>query len=123
METWNELYGSKPELKEQTLMFEMSNVRQNKTGLDNVIWIGPYMGQGDKHPRIKVQRDHNVKVSSDWVSISIHPDEPKILAGDLNNRDFNRVSDFIVKNYKGLMSVWNDSIDPSDFTNNIMIKI
>jgi hypothetical protein len=101
-------------------IWEMANIRPNKTGLPMVIWIKPKTTE--KHgPRIKVQISHGDKIKiNNWVSISIE-DSPQLFGSGLSIDDFNLIVKFIKNNKDNLLKVWNDEIDPIDFVN-IIIK-
>ncbi len=105
-------------LKLQELITEMANIRPKRTGLPMVIWIKPKTGE--KHSaRIKVQSIHGDKINiSNWVSVTIS-NNPKIFNGKLSKEDFLLIKEFIQKNIKGLLQVWNDEIEPADFIENI----
>lgn len=104
-----------------SVILEMSNVAQTKTGLPMMIWIEPGNGRKNTHyvPRIKIQTDYSVKHSqTNTISISIEK-EPKILTdnkdyGKLKDKDIQQALDFVKKNHRILLKFWNNKVKLQD---------
>ncbi len=100
-------------LNEQLLFEEMSNLRKQHTGLPMVIWIQPKTRNEQHWARIKVAKQYGDKVSSDLFTITIS-DNPEVIGetGNIKNQDIELTKEFVIKNKKILLSVWNDEITP-----------
>jgi hypothetical protein len=99
-------------------LFEMANVRPNKTGLDMVIYIGT-RHPGVKHgPRIKVSKNYGDKVSPDFFSIRF--DSSGLVevvhtnTGNIKQKDVEKCVDFVRNNLDVLLKLWYDKIDVYD---------
>lgn len=69
------------------------------------------------YARIKVQNSYSQKVVNDWVTVAIDKENPAITNGNYNNlkqNDLEIIFNFIKTNYKQLIDLWNDKIDPYD---------
>jgi hypothetical protein len=101
-------------------LYEMANLRPEKTGLPMVIWVLPQTKKERHWARIKVQTEHGNKVKEDKMT-SVGFDEKGNITnfGGLNKKDFELVSQFITLNLEGLIKLWNDEIDPIDFASKI----
>lgn len=95
-------------------LFEMANIRPDKTGLKIVIYISP-RNNSKYGPRIKVSQFYGNKVSDSFFSITID-DNPKVIGktGDIKSEDVKKVCDFIILNKQTLLSLWHDKIDSVD---------
>jgi len=102
------------EIADDLNLFEMANVRPDKTGLRMVIYISPR--NGSKHgPRIKVSQQYGEKTSSDFFTVTI-ADNPVFSGkyGNIKGGDIDRVREFIQLNKDILLQLWYDKIDPFD---------
>lgn len=109
-------------LNEDTL-WEMSNVRKNRTGLPcNVsIQFQPDNQKRYQHnlPRIKFQNNKSDRVTSisDLIPVSIS-DEPQVLTNVKYDKDiFKEVRKWIILNKELLLEYWNQNIDDYEFIN------
>ena len=124
----DEIYESFEDIKNvaytENMLLEMSNLSQQRTGLDSIIWIQTNDAQGTgKHniPRIKFQNNTGMKIQKDeLIPISIS-DEPEILLKSndlskikLSNRQIRAIKLWIIKNRDVLMKYWNDEITTYD---------
>ena len=104
-------------------IYEMANVRPNKTGLSMVIWIFPQTGKEKHWARIKVQKKYGEKAINDMFSITIS-DNPEIIGnqdvGEIKIKDIEKIKNFIKKNKNALLSVWNDEVAPDEIINNFI---
>lgn len=98
-------------------LFEMANLSKSKTGLNCIVWVQTCMSNSTyKHnaPRIMFS-DNNVLIP---VSIS---DQPLLLNGvkqidlHVNSKDLQSIFDWIRRNYKALMELWNGYITTDEF--------
>ena len=98
-------------------LFEFANLSRSKTGLDCIVWVKTHMQNStSKHnaPRIMFS-DNNVLIP---VSIS---DQPLLLDGvkqkdlHVNSKDLQSIFDWIRRNYKALMELWNGYITTDEF--------
>lgn len=99
-------------------LFEMANVRSNKTGLKMVIYISPRI-PGVKHgPRINVSKQYGDKVNNDFFSISFGKNTPATLihknTGSIKNNDLKDILSFVDINKQTLLDLWYDKIDVYD---------
>jgi hypothetical protein len=66
-------------------LFEMSNLRQEDTGLSRIIWVSVKSGRERHGPRIKVQAKKVTKVqTNNWVSVTID-ENPRVVEGDADS--------------------------------------
>ena len=95
-------------------LFEMANLRQNRTGLPMVIWVSE-KGNTKHGPRIKVSKTHSHKTDI-YNSVSVSIANPaKIMAGSgLEKKDLQYIQEYIEKNKKTLLKYWDGSIDTYD---------
>lgn len=102
---------------EDDLIFEMSNVESEYTGLKNTIWAStkiPGSTQQSHHntPRIKVEIDHEL------VPFSIDKENPRILTKkriNIPSKEMNSIKEFIIKNYQILIDYHNGKIGTGKF--------
>lgn len=93
----------------------MTSLQPNETGLKMKILLGPQLSHEDK-PFIKVSSKYGSKKSNSFFVIEFNnkgvvsycPEE----TGEIDRADILEIIDFIRKNYKVLLSVWNDEIAP-----------
>jgi hypothetical protein len=98
---------------EEVDMFEMSNLRPDKTGLSNVIWVS-YKGKAKHGPRIKIVTDRGSKVSMEnMVSMTIS-DDPKVIGKGLRGEDEKLIRDFVIKNKDVLLDYWEGNLDTAE---------
>lgn len=99
-------------------LYEMANVRPNRTGLKMTIYISPRMPSIKHGPRIKVSKHYGERVSSDFFSIAfndkgiievVHKD-----TGNIKQLDVERVIEFVRINLVTLLDLWYDRIDSTD---------
>jgi hypothetical protein len=90
----------------EDVICEMSNLRQQTTGLPMIMWISD--GKEINHgPRIKLQMDYSTKLNKfNLASVTIS-DNPRITQGSLSKSDLKIVKDFILLNKDVLLSHWN----------------
>lgn len=99
-------------------LFEMANVRSDKTGLKMVVYIGPRI-PGAKHgPRIKVSKQYGNKINKDSFSISFGKNSSAALehknTGSIKNSDLKDILNFVNINKQVLLDLWYDKIDVYD---------
>jgi hypothetical protein len=111
-------------LDESEFVYEMSNIRQDKTGLPMVIWVQPKTGREKHGPRIKVQTNHSIKSDpGKLIAIGFTREGSIINFGGLNKNDFDLVSKFMKLNMEWLIKLWDDEISPGKFEYEFMVKI
>ena len=98
-------------------LFEMANLSKSKTGLNCIVWVQTNMPDSiDKHnaPRIKFS-DNDTLIP---VSISV---QPMLLGGvklqdlHISSEGLQSIFDWIRRNYKALMELWNGYITTDEF--------
>jgi hypothetical protein len=100
-------------------LFEMANVRPNKTGLKMVIYISPIDRQAKHGPRIKVSKKYGDKIGK-GNSFSISFDRLGNVklehkkTGDIKSSDVEDALRFVELNWQILLSLWDDKIDSID---------
>ena len=108
-------------LNEYLDLYEMANVRPDKTGLNMVIYISTRLPSIKHGPRIKVSKTYGNKVSSDFFSISFNSNGEINLVnkntGDIKQKDIERIKRFVELNLKTLLKLWYDEIDSTDAVN------
>ncbi len=95
----------------------MTSLRPDETGLKMKILLGPQLSPNDK-PFIKVSTKYGTKLNSTFFIVefnnkgvvSSYPEK----IGDIDEADILEVVDFIRRNYKVLLSIWNDEITAYD---------
>mgnify|MGYP000941614113 CR=1 FL=1 len=102
-------------------LFEMSNLRQNETGLPMIIWADVNRGDRHKSPRIKVSSSHSTNVAAgELVPVSLS-ESPRVLAknkeGVISDEDLKEIGRFVSLNKDILMKYWNGEISSKTFTN------
>lgn len=105
-------------------LYEMSNLVQDDTGLDFIIWVSAKSGKEKHGPRIKVQTTKAKKIQAgNWVSVTIS-DEPVMInknkQTEISNKDFNNIKNFISKNKSVLEDYWNSIISTSQMIKSIV---
>lgn len=94
-----------------TDMFEMANILPKDTNLNRVICVS-VKGKAKHAPRIKVQNDPGNKIKSNELDISITiENNPQLVKGRLNNKELNKISEWIKINKSTLLKYWNDELD------------
>jgi hypothetical protein len=89
----------------QNDLFEMTNLYSTSTKLPYTIWIST-KGKAKHGPRIKVDAEKEVVISIE--------EEPEILHGKLNARDFAKIKKWILKNKEILLRHWNGLTDGNE---------
>ena len=101
------------------MLYEMSNVVKQRSGLPVNVWISPKMATHG--PRIKVQRNYGNNVTDDMFSITIS-DNPMVIgdSGEISSNDIKKVFAFIKLNKKLLLTFWNkEESDPVNILTNL----
>ena len=103
------------EEKENSDLFEMSNLWSSRTGLDEVIWVS--VKNANHGPRIKVYQGNTLSGPNFTVTIE---DEPQVI-GDcfVKTKELNRIFEFIQLNKENLVKYWNYQIDTVEMVGNI----
>ena len=87
-------------------LFEMANVRKNRTGLPMIIWISPkYANHG---ARIKVQKTYGNNVDfGNTFSLTVE-DNPRVFGntGEIKQSDIELAKEFVKLNKQALLDYW-----------------
>lgn len=104
-------------------LLEMANLTKRMTGLPMNIYVSTKDSVRDRHgPRLKAMSTHgNAFDKSSLTSVSISK-QPIDFHGKLTQRDFSEIVEFIQRNEKALLSLWNKKIDIGEFVNVIRLK-
>lgn len=104
-------------------IFEMSNLRQDETGLPMIIWADVNRLGKHNEPRMKVSTSRSTRVADgDLIPVSIS-EHPRILEKTkmdaLSPNDLKLIGEFVALNKEALMQYWNGEISSRAFTNAI----
>ncbi len=89
-------------------LFEMANLRPERTGLPFVVFIS--QKGGARHDvRVKIARGAKVR-PSEMVSVAIRP-KPRVVRGALDPDDLARLAEWIDLNKDVLIDYWNGDIE------------
>jgi hypothetical protein len=89
-------------------LFEMANLRPERTGLPLVVFIS--QRGGPRHDvRIKPARGAKVP-PSEMITVALRP-TPRIVRGELSRAEFDLVRQWIELNNEVLISYWNGDIE------------
>jgi hypothetical protein len=89
-------------------LFEMANLRPERTGLPFVVFIS--QKGGARHDvRIKLARAAKVR-PSDMITVAVRP-TPRIIRGEMAAREFDLVKRWIALNQNALVDYWNGVIE------------
>jgi hypothetical protein len=89
-------------------LFEMANLRPERTGLPFVVFIS--QRGGARHDvRVKLARGAKVR-PSDMITVAVRP-TPRIVRGGLNAQEFDLVKRWIELNMYVLVDYWNGDIE------------
>lgn len=109
------------ELLARDTLWEMANIRKNRTGLPCNISIQFQTDDKKKYkhniPRLKFQNNTSDTVTSerDLIPVSIE-DEPRVLIDKkYDTKPFRYVKEWIILNKDILLQYWNQGIDDYDF--------
>jgi len=104
-------------------LLEMANLTKRMTGLPMNIYVSTKDSVHDRHgPRIKVKSTHgNSFDKTSLTSVSVAK-QPVDFHGKLSQRDFSEVVQFIQRNEKALLALWNKELDIGEFINVININ-
>lgn len=115
------------ELKEnidfEHFLLEMANLTKRMTGLPMNIYVSSKDSVHDRHgPRIKAMSTHgNSFDKNSLTSVSIAK-QPVDFHGKLSQRDFSEIVQFIQRNEKALLALWNKELDIGEFINVLKLK-
>jgi len=88
--------------------FDMANLRPERTGLPFVVFIS--QKGGVRHDvRIKLARGAKVR-PSEMLTIAVRP-VPRLIRGEMNSHEFDRVRRWIELNRDVLINYWNGAIE------------
>jgi hypothetical protein len=89
-------------------LYEMANLRPERTGLPFVVFIS--QKGGARHDvRVKLARGAKVH-PSDMITVAVRP-APRIIRGRLNRQEFDLVRRWIELNMDVLVDYWNGDIE------------
>jgi hypothetical protein len=89
-------------------LFDMANLRPERTGLPFVVFIS--QKGGARHDvRVKLARGAKVRLS-DMITVAVRP-TPRIIRGRLNTQEFDLVRRWIELNMDILVDYWNGDIE------------
>ncbi len=93
---------------------EMSDYRQDETGLPMIVFVSPRGFAKEPNPRIKVQQDYSEKWTSNTVNVDIETFE---IAGTwkLKTKDFDLVKKWIELNKELIQFYWDNKINTEMF--------
>jgi hypothetical protein len=98
------------------ILFEMSNLRQQDTGLPFVVWIS--VKGGARHDlRVKVSRGLKAR-PSEMVSVAIRP-HVRVVGGSLSASDLKLLHRWVKLNLDTLVKYWDGKIDTKTAVNTI----
>jgi hypothetical protein len=108
----------------ENVLFEMSNLRKNETGLPVNIYVSSGGAVNNRHsPRIKVMiNTGNTMDINQTVSVLLKQDltsDDVVGYEKLPNELINSLRVFVNKNYTTLIDYWNDSISTKEMINKI----
>lgn len=88
--------------------FDMANLRPERTGLPFVVFIS--QKGGARHDvRIKLARSAKLR-ASEMITVAVGP-SPRLIRGQMNRSEFERVSRWIELNRSALIDYWNGDIE------------
>jgi hypothetical protein len=89
-------------------LFDMANLRPERTGLPFVVFIS--QKGGARHDvRVKLARGAKVR-PSEMITVAVRP-RPRIIRGELNTPEFELVRRWIEVNVDVLVNYWNGDIE------------
>jgi hypothetical protein len=89
-------------------VFEMANLRPERTGLPFVVFISQ---RGGARHDVRVKLASGAKVHpSDMITVAVRP-TPRIIRGRLNRQEFDLVRRWIELNIDVLVDYWNGDIE------------
>jgi hypothetical protein len=89
-------------------LFEMANLRPERTGLPFVVFIS--QKGGARHDvRIKLARGPRVR-PSEMITVAVRP-APRVIRGSIGAREFDLVKEWLALNSDVLIDYWNGAIE------------
>ncbi len=88
--------------------FDMANLRPERTGLPFVVFISQKGGAGHD-VRVKLARGAKVR-PSEMITVAVRP-TPRVVRGNINAHEFDRVRRWIELNMDVLIGYWNGNIE------------
>lgn len=99
--------GGSDEIAGQAL-FDMANLRPQRTGLPFVVFIS--QRGGARHDvRLKLARSAKVR-PSDMLTVAVRP-RPRLIRGRMSSQEFDAVRRWIELNERVLIDYWNGDIE------------
>jgi len=96
------------DIVEQQDLFEMTNIRQARTGLPYMVFVSP-RGGAQHDARIKVRLPSN-----EFATVGLRP-EVRIIHGDIPAKDFEQIKKWAELNMAALLEFWNsEDMDSAD---------
>ena len=89
-------------------LFEMANLRPERTGLPFVVFISQ-QGGARHDVRIKLARAPKVR-ASEMITVAVRP-APRVIRGSIGSREFEPVRKWIELNRDVLVRYWNGEIE------------
>src|SRR5688500_15959808 len=89
--------------------YEMANLSARTTGLPLTVWVSP-RGNAQHDVRIKVSLTPGRMEGTDTAVVAVRP-EPRLLHGEIEPRDLERIVAWIRLNRDALVALWDDRID------------
>jgi hypothetical protein len=89
-------------------LFEMANLRPERTGLPFVVFISQ-KGEAGHDVRVKLARGAKVR-RSEMITVAVRP-TPRIVQGKLNTPELELVQRWIELNLDVLVNYWNSDIE------------
>ena len=95
-------------------LWEMANLKKTRTGLPVLIYISS--NKSSHGPRIKFLDSYADSIGDNYdllvpLTVSLNPEIPIDHKLNINIRDFEKIRQWVIKNYDLLMSLYNDEID------------
>ena len=100
-------------LDEQLLYEEMSNLRQEDTGLPVIVWVSVKRGKHSARIKVQPSKSHKIDIDS-GIPITIS-DAPENIEGyNIPSKTFNKISEWIILNKTPLLKYWNMQISTAE---------
>lgn len=104
-------------MKEIINLWEMANLRPNRSGLPVCVWVQEFSGKEGHFARIKVSTNYGDKINLEDGFFTITVPEKKIIGttGKIKNKDIELIKKFVDANTDIIIQLWNKDIDIGDF--------
>lgn len=109
----------KEQQEDDDFMLRLGNISKRNTGLPMMVWIDVKDFKGKNSPRLIFTDSYSENGDANLIPISIDKENPEILLENvsltLSLHAISLLKKWIIKNYDGLMDVWNGNISHSEF--------